>query len=191
MQEVGIGCEEVKKFGVIRFTPLTYGLDNDIANCNNEAGRLNGMDLATKLKTLRTRAGETRGLHRPLTQAELARAIREETGNSISQGYLSQLENGKRTHLTTTTREQLARFFRVHPGYLVNDPEGSPHEAVGLPFHLHHDLAHHTLARLAVHPHKNHLWPLINLMIDLPVADLEALHERLNARAGKSNKEQG
>jgi len=27
-------------------------------------------------------------------------------------------------HLTHTTRELLARFFRVYPGFLVDDPEG-------------------------------------------------------------------
>ena len=31
---------------------------------------------------------------------------------------------GRRPHLTHTTRMLLARFFKVHPGYLVNDPEG-------------------------------------------------------------------
>ena len=145
------------------------------------------MDLAMKLKTLRTHVGETRGLSRPLTQAELARAISDETGSSISQAYVSQLENGKRTHLTEKTRLQLARFFQVHPGYLVNDPDGASPVTVTahtstLPFHLHHPLAQGTLARLAVHPHKNHLWPLIHMMIELPVADLDELHTHLTAR---------
>src|SRR5262249_31598469 len=31
---------------------------------------------------------------------------------------------GMRPHLTHTTRELLARFFRVYPGFLVGDPEG-------------------------------------------------------------------
>jgi transcriptional regulator with XRE-family HTH domain len=42
----------------------------------------------------------------------------------ISQSYLSQIESGARPHLTNTTRLLLARFFKVHPGYLVDDPEG-------------------------------------------------------------------
>ena len=42
----------------------------------------------------------------------------------ISNPYLSQIENGSRPHLTATTRAVLARFFRVHPSYLVDDPEG-------------------------------------------------------------------
>ena len=59
-----------------------------------------------------------------MTQQELVRAIAEETrGKTISQSYLSQLESGARPHLTNTTRLLLARFFKVHPGYLVEDPE--------------------------------------------------------------------
>src|SRR5207237_8943821 len=38
--------------------------------------------------------------------------------------YHSQIEKGVRPHLTNTTRLLLARFFKVHPGYLVDDPEG-------------------------------------------------------------------
>ena len=42
----------------------------------------------------------------------------------ISQSYLSQIEGGKRPHMTQSTRTLLARFFKVHPGFLVDDPEG-------------------------------------------------------------------
>jgi transcriptional regulator with XRE-family HTH domain len=59
-----------------------------------------------------------------MTQQELAGAMKRETGRSLSQAYLSQLESGSRPHLTHTTRELLARFFRIYPGFLVNDPEG-------------------------------------------------------------------
>jgi transcriptional regulator with XRE-family HTH domain len=45
-------------------------------------------------------------------------------GTAMSQSYLSQIESGARPHLTNTTRLLLARFFKVHPGYLVDDPEG-------------------------------------------------------------------
>jgi transcriptional regulator with XRE-family HTH domain len=45
-------------------------------------------------------------------------------GTGISQSYLSQIESGARPHLTNTTRLLLAKFFKVHPGYLVDDPEG-------------------------------------------------------------------
>ena len=65
-----------------------------------------------------------RGLNREMTQLEVVRAIRKDLNRSISQSYLSQIENGVRPHLTNSTRMLLARFFKVHPGYLVDDPEG-------------------------------------------------------------------
>jgi transcriptional regulator with XRE-family HTH domain len=63
-------------------------------------------------------------LGRALTQQELAAAMKREIGRGLSQAYLSQIESGARPHLTHTTRELLARFFRVYPGFLVDDPEG-------------------------------------------------------------------
>ncbi|MGO8949541.1 MAG: helix-turn-helix domain-containing protein [Ktedonobacterales bacterium] len=80
------------------------------------------MQLREKLVQLRVLAGEQRGLGRPMTQMEVAEALRAELGQSLSQAYLSQLERGKRVHLSNTSREALARFFQVHPGYLVSDP---------------------------------------------------------------------
>ena len=74
-----------------------------------------------------------------MTQLELVRALREETAKdasgksknksgskriTISQSYLSQIENGSRPHMTQSSRALLARFFKVHPGFLVDDPEG-------------------------------------------------------------------
>jgi transcriptional regulator with XRE-family HTH domain len=59
-----------------------------------------------------------------MTQQELAEAMKREIGRGLSQAYLSQIESGARPHLTHTTRELLARFFRVYPGFLVDDPEG-------------------------------------------------------------------
>ena len=82
------------------------------------------MLLADKFRTLRETEGQLRGFGRAITQGELVRAIREETGEPLSQSYLSQIESGARPHLTNTTRLLLARFFKVHPGYLVDDPEG-------------------------------------------------------------------
>ncbi|WP_252263960.1 helix-turn-helix domain-containing protein [Paracidobacterium acidisoli] len=82
------------------------------------------MKLGEKLRYLREMEGSLRGLGRAMTQQELLRAIREETGGEMSQSYLSQIENGGRPHLTNTTRLLLAKFFHVHPGYLVDDPEG-------------------------------------------------------------------
>jgi transcriptional regulator with XRE-family HTH domain len=59
-----------------------------------------------------------------MSQLEVARAIEAETGSKLSQSYLSQIENGARPHLTATSRQILSTFFKVHPGYLVDDPEG-------------------------------------------------------------------
>jgi len=80
------------------------------------------MNLAEKIKHLREVEGELRGLNRPMTQMEVVKTMQEELGESISQAYLSQLESGKRLHLTASSRDLLARFFKVHPGYLVSDP---------------------------------------------------------------------
>jgi transcriptional regulator with XRE-family HTH domain len=82
------------------------------------------MRLADKLKYLREVEGNVRGLNRAMSQSELVRFIAEEMDSSISQSYLSQIESGARPHLTNTTRLLLAKFFKVHPGYLVEDPEG-------------------------------------------------------------------
>jgi transcriptional regulator with XRE-family HTH domain len=54
----------------------------------------------------------------------MVRALRAETGAALSKSYLSQIESGARPHMTNTTRQVLAKFFKVHPGYLVDDPEG-------------------------------------------------------------------
>jgi transcriptional regulator with XRE-family HTH domain len=82
------------------------------------------MKLADKIRYLREVEGSLRGMGRAMTQQELVRAIAAETkGKGISQSYLSQIESGARPHLTNTTRLLLARFFKVHPGYLVEDPE--------------------------------------------------------------------
>jgi transcriptional regulator with XRE-family HTH domain len=80
------------------------------------------MELSEKIKHLREIEGELRDLNRPMTQMEVVKAMQEELNESISQAYLSQLEAGKRVHLTASTRDLLSRFFKVHPGYLVSDP---------------------------------------------------------------------
>jgi transcriptional regulator with XRE-family HTH domain len=102
-----------------------------------------------KIRYLREVEGSLRGMGRPMTQLELVRAIRDEVekdgtgkrglrgvakgsaakggaskGKSISQSYLSQIENGARPHMTQSSRALLAKFFKVHPGFLVDDPEG-------------------------------------------------------------------
>jgi transcriptional regulator with XRE-family HTH domain len=88
------------------------------------------MTLGNKLHYLREMEGTLRGLGRAMTQQEIVRAIREEHGKTISQSYLSQIERGARPHLTNSTRMLLARFFKVHPGYLVDDPEGYSTELI-------------------------------------------------------------
>ncbi len=82
------------------------------------------MKLHDKLRYLREVEGSLRGLDRPLTQAEVVRALNAEHKKGISQAYLSQIESGKRPHMTNDTRALLAKFFKVHPGFLVDDPEG-------------------------------------------------------------------
>src|SRR6476620_5523772 len=88
------------------------------------------MKLAEKLRYLREVEGSLRDLGRSMTQQELVRAIRNEQGQSISQSYVSQIEGGVRPHMTQSTRTLLARFFKVHPGFLVDDPEGYHTELV-------------------------------------------------------------
>jgi transcriptional regulator with XRE-family HTH domain len=82
------------------------------------------MTLAEKIRYLRTVEGQLRGLNREMTQQEVVRAIKRDLKKSISQPYLSQIESGKRQHLTNSTRLLLSKFFSVHPGFLVSDPEG-------------------------------------------------------------------
>jgi transcriptional regulator with XRE-family HTH domain len=95
------------------------------------------MKLSDKIRYLREVEGSLRGLNRAMTQQELVRAIQQENGagkkagkGTISQSYLSQIESGARPHLTNTTRLLLAKFFKVHPGYLVDDPEGYHSELI-------------------------------------------------------------
>ena len=82
------------------------------------------MRLGEKLRYLREVEGTLRGINREMTQQETVSAMKTELGRSISQSYLSQIESGARPHLTNATRQTLAEFFKVHPGYLVDDPEG-------------------------------------------------------------------
>ncbi|HEY3940128.1 MAG TPA: transcriptional regulator [Bryobacteraceae bacterium] len=88
------------------------------------------MTVAAKIRYLRVVEGHLRGLDREMTQKEVVAAVKKEMNKSISQPYLSQLESGHRKHLTNTSRLLLARFFRVHPGYLVDDPEGFQTELI-------------------------------------------------------------
>jgi transcriptional regulator with XRE-family HTH domain len=82
------------------------------------------MKLGEKLRYLRLMEGTLRGFGREMTQTEIAAMLKKETGRALSQSYLSQIESGSRPHLTNESRMLLAKFFKVHPGYLVDDPEG-------------------------------------------------------------------
>ena len=88
------------------------------------------MRLGEKIRYLREVEGALRGLSREMTQQEVIRAVRKELRKTISQSYLSQIESGARPHLTNKTRMMLAKFFKVHPGYLVDDPEGYQNELI-------------------------------------------------------------
>lgn len=136
------------------------------------------MELSEKLRMLRLEAGRRRGLARALTQSEVVLAMRDLPAGGISQSYLSQLEQGQRVHLSARSRERLARFFGVHPGYLVSDDQPGDEPAT-LPFALSHPQAHHTLARLAAHPREPHIWPLVNHLLDLPEDEFRRFHELL------------
>ena len=129
------------------------------------------MKLGDKIRSLRSAEGMLRGLGREMTQTEVVRAVRLEVGPGLSQSYLSQIENGARPHLTKSTRELLARFFKVHPGFLVDDPEG---------FHT------ELISSLPVRPSKLDLWLLEGARRFRGDADLsgvlEALAHREDAR---------
>ena len=88
------------------------------------------MKLGEKIRYLRLVEGTLRGLGREMTQQETVRAISREMKRPLSQSYLSQIESGARPHLTNSSRMLLAKFYKVHPGYLVDDPEGYHSELV-------------------------------------------------------------
>src|SRR6266704_155919 len=88
------------------------------------------MRLGEKIRYLREAEGALRGLDREMTQQEVVRAIKKELRKTISQSYLSQIESGARPHMSNSTRMLLAQFFKVHPGYLVDDPEGYQNELI-------------------------------------------------------------
>ena len=58
------------------------------------------MKLGEKIRYLREVEGSLRGLGRPMTQLELIEAVRKEQHKTISQSYISQIENGARRHMT-------------------------------------------------------------------------------------------
>jgi len=142
------------------------------------------MDLGQKLLMLRHLEGHLRGLGRELTQAEVAAAIKKELRKNISQSYLSLIERGTRPHLSHSSRQLIAQFFKVHPGYLVSDPPGFQTElsADVAPVETALDrwlldgaarLGHDrplaaALERLAAHPHSRDCLVLLGEMLAMP-----------------------
>ena len=155
------------------------------------------MLLGDKLRTLRGLEGRLRGLDREMTQVEVVRALKTELGKTISQSYLSLIESGTRTHLSQSSRQLLADFFKIHPGYLVNDPPGY-HTELTSEVVTHEDaldswilegaerLAHdrefsQALKRLASHPDSRGCLLLLGEMIAMP-GFIERLSETLLAK---------
>jgi Helix-turn-helix. len=142
------------------------------------------MTVGEKLRYLRTIEGTLRGLDREMTQQAVSEAIAGELGTTISQGYLSQIERGQRRHLTNNTRMALARFFKVHPGYLVDDPEGYHDELTSDVRALEDKLdlwlisgaerfhddpeTHDALIKLARHPDTRRCLALVGAILDTP-----------------------
>jgi transcriptional regulator with XRE-family HTH domain len=143
------------------------------------------MTLGEKLTHLRQVEGELRGLGRPMTKAEVLRAMHAEQGENVSHAYLCQLESGARTHMSPMTRALLARFFNVLPGYLVSDPEGYQAAIVsdiaGEPDALRAWLAsraeelrddvflYHVLLKVARHPQPRRLFEALDELIDAEI----------------------
>jgi len=88
------------------------------------------MTLGEKIRYLREVEGSLRDLGRSMTQQEVVVAVKKELGKTISQSYLSQIERGTRRHMTQSSRTLVVKFFKVHPGFLVDDPEGYHTELV-------------------------------------------------------------
>ncbi|HLI81335.1 MAG TPA: helix-turn-helix transcriptional regulator [Candidatus Binataceae bacterium] len=142
------------------------------------------MKLGEKLRYLRLMEGTLRGLGREMSQQELARALKRELGNGLSQSYLSQIESGARPHLTNSSRLMLSRFFKVHPGYLVDDPDGYHPELTSDLRAMQDQLdlwlingaeqfgrdarLGHALLRIAKHPHPRKCIMLLGAILEAP-----------------------
>jgi transcriptional regulator with XRE-family HTH domain len=157
------------------------------------------MTLGQKLRMLRGLEGHLRGLDREMTQGEVARAVRAELGKAISQSYLSLIENGTRPHLSQSSRQLLASFFKVHPGFLVTDPPGYHTELTSEVATLedaldrwllegaerlgHDNELRDALTRLAAHPDSRGCLVLLGEMLALP-GFVERLSETVLHRVG-------
>ncbi|HLW03196.1 MAG TPA: helix-turn-helix transcriptional regulator [Ktedonobacterales bacterium] len=149
------------------------------------------MDLHQKLKHLRAVEGSIRGLGRPMTQAEVSQEMQRELGETLSQAYLSQIEGGKRPHLSARSRALLARFFKVHPGYLVSDPPGyeeglfteieDPQTRLATWLAASAEewrsdyLIQHVFEKLAEYPNPRRIFEMLNTLLDQSPEELESL----------------
>ena len=171
------------------------------------------MKLGEKIRYLREVEGNLRGLNRAMTQQELLKAIRSELAAPMSQSYLSQIESGARPHLTNASRMLLARFFKVHPGYLVDDPEGYHTELTselratedrldlwlvnGAEQSAHDPELHHALLQVAKHKDSRKALVLLGAILETPEL-VERLTEVLKpngsppaAKRGRNGKKSG
>jgi transcriptional regulator with XRE-family HTH domain len=169
------------------------------------------MKLGEKLRYLRLVEGTLRGMDREMTQQDLVRLLKKEVGAGLSQSYLSQIESGARPHLTNASRMLLARFFKVHPGYLVDDPEGYHTELTsdlradedrldlwlinGAEQATDDSELHHALLQVAKHKDSRKALVLLGAILETPEL-VERLTEVLkpapaaNARKGRNGKKQ-
>jgi hypothetical protein len=142
------------------------------------------MTLGHKLRMLRQLEGHLRGLDREMTQTEVVQSIKRELKQTISQSYLSLIESDTRPHLSHASRQLLARFFNVHPGFLVSDPPGFHTELTsevptiessldrwlleGAGRWAHDPLLASALGRLASHPDSRACLLLVGEMLAMP-----------------------
>jgi transcriptional regulator with XRE-family HTH domain len=142
------------------------------------------MKLGEKIRYLREVEGTLRGLDRAMTQQEVVSAIKQDLNKPLSQSYLSQIESGARPHLTNTSRLLLAKFFKVHPGYLVDDPDGYSTELIsdfgaledkldlwlisGAERFRNDSEISHSLIALAKHPDSRRCLVLLRLILENP-----------------------
>ena len=166
------------------------------------------MTVGEKLRYLREVEGSLRGLGRPMKQSEIVEAVRTELRRTISQSYLSQIENGTRRHMRQSTRMLLAQFFKVHPGFLVDDPDGFHTELVSdlrttegqLDLWLLHGSERfvsdpevsQVMLKVARHEDTRGCFLLLGAILDTPgLAErlLEALHPQTTRRATTARRE--
>ncbi len=157
------------------------------------------MKLGEKLIHLREVEGQVRGLTRPLTKADVARCMRAELGSGVSHAYLSQLESGARAHLSGQSRDLLAKFFKVHPGYLVDDPPGYQTEIASAHLLEEQDLrswlanraeeqrgdpiVYRALLRLSRKEDPRRYLAVLDDLLDQPIGMIEAVARRGGANA--------